>query len=113
MGYFPVPFAGTEPRKAARALLALFHSLTRKPEVIGVFPEGAKAVAGKLNPPLPAAGRLFQQFAARGLPVLPARVSESAGRLVVSFGPAIPPETLRCSPDPGELVMHAIADAGS
>jgi 1-acyl-sn-glycerol-3-phosphate acyltransferase len=106
---YPVPFAGTNPGTTARSLRRLLKDAAALECPIGIFPEGAKATAGRLTPPLPGVGRLFRLLAERGWPVVPAGVSE-AGRFVVRFGAPIPAHEVKLAADPGALVMSRIAE---
>jgi hypothetical protein len=60
-----------------------------------------------MAPPLPGVERLFVTLAKLGLPVVPCGMHET-DRLVVRFGPPIPPAALEAAPDAAELVMREI-----
>ena len=105
---YPVSFAGANPVYTARSLRRILRDLPSMHCPLGIFPEGAAAIAGKLQPPLPGVGRLLAHLAKAGWPVLPAHVSEAEG-LVVKFGPRISAGELLSVPDAGELVMARIA----
>jgi hypothetical protein len=104
---YPVSFAGTNPAYTARSLRAILRDISTMKCPLGIFPEGVAGTADKLYPPLPGAGRLFTLLAKAGLPVLPARVSESAG-LAVRFGKLITIDEIVSSPKAAELVMSRI-----
>ena len=105
---YPVSFAGTRPAFTARSLRAMLRDASSMNRPIGIFPEGASGVAGKLNPPLPGIGRLLAHLAVADLPVLPAGVSEQ-DRLMIRFGEPISSELIKKVPDPAALVMERIA----
>lgn len=79
---YPISFAGTKPKFTARSIRQLLRDVRTINRPIGVFPEGAAGIAGKLSPPLPGVNRLLQLLR---LPVVPVGISE-AGRFVVRFG---------------------------
>jgi len=106
---YPVSFAGANPRYTARSLRAILREAGQMQCPLGIFPEGVAGVAGQLHPPLPGVDRLLSHLAKAGVPVLPARVSESAG-LIIRFGPLIQTNELVSVPDAAELVMNRIAD---
>jgi hypothetical protein len=106
---YAVPFSGTNPVLAGRTLRRLLKDARELQGPIGLFPEGAHAIAGTLSPPLDGIGRLFAMLAERGWHVQPAGVSES-GRFIVKFGPPICTGEIRQARDPGQLVMERIAD---
>jgi hypothetical protein len=106
---YPVSFAGANPAYTARALRAILQDARQMQCPLGIFPEGVAGTADKLNPPLPGVDRLFSLLARAGLPVLPARVSES-GRLKVQFGRLIDTGELVSSSNAAELVMNRIGD---
>lgn len=106
---YAVPFAGTNPVMTGRNLRRLLKDAGSLQCPIGVFPEGARAIAGQLSPPLDGIGRLLQMLAERDWPVVPCGISE-AGRFVIRFGAAIPPSDILRSRDPGLCVMHRIAE---
>ena len=106
---YPVAFAGTNPEFTARTLRRLLRDARTLPCPVGIFPEGAAAIAGALSPPLPGVDRLLRQLAKSGWPVLPAAIGEADGRLTVSFGPLIAAEELQGCPDPAALTMARVA----
>jgi hypothetical protein len=106
---YPVSFAGANPRYTARSLRAILRDAAQMQCPLGIFPEGVAGTADALYPPLPGVDRLLTLLAKTGLPVLPARVSESGG-LVIRFGVLISTRELVSSPNAAELVMNRIAD---
>jgi hypothetical protein len=106
---YAVPFSGTNPTITGRSLRRLLKDASHLQCPIGVFPEGADATAGKLQPPLEGIGRLLSLLAERGWPVQPAGVSES-GRFIVKFGRTISTDEVRRALNPGQLVMDRIRD---
>jgi 1-acyl-sn-glycerol-3-phosphate acyltransferase len=105
---YAVPFSGTNPARTGHTLRRLLKDTGALECPIGIFPEGARAIAGFLSPPLPGIGRLFTMLAERGWPVQPAAISE-AGRFIVKFGPPIRQDDILAAPDAGQLVMDRIA----
>lgn len=105
---YPVSFAGTNPRYTARSLRAILREAPKMRCPLGIFPEGVAGTADKLYPPLEGMDRLLARLARVGLPVLPARVSESAG-LIVEFGKLITTAELVDASNAAELVMNQIA----
>lgn len=86
---YPVSFHGADPAFTARSLRRLLRELPAIGCPIGIFPEGVAGVAGRIGPALPGVDRLLKRIAR---PVVPARIGEEAGRLVVRFGPPLGPE---------------------
>ncbi|MCS7042645.1 MAG: hypothetical protein NZR01_07625 [Bryobacteraceae bacterium] len=86
---YPVSFHGADPAFTARSLRRLLRELPAIGCPIGIFPEGVAGVAGRIGPALPGVDRLLKRIAR---PVVPARIGEEAGRLVVRFGPPVDPE---------------------
>jgi len=87
---YPVSFQGANPAFTAASLRTLLRELPSLLCPIGIFPEGVAGVAGRIGPALPGIDRLVRRI---GRPVVPSRISERAGRLIVRFGPPLPPET--------------------
>jgi len=106
---YPVSFAGANPLYTARSLRAILRDARHMQCPLGIFPEGVAGIADKLHPPLRGVDRLLSHLARAGLPVLPARVSESES-LIIRFGPVIQTSELLTVPDAAELVMNRIAD---
>lgn len=92
---YPVPFAGSDPAMAAATFRRIRRDLPEIEGPVGIFPEGAAASADRIGEALPGVTRLLRYM---GRPVLPARVLEVRGRLVIRFGPVVP----------ADLVMAAI-----
>ena len=86
---YPVSLAGADPSFTARSIRALLRDARTATRPIGIFPEGVAGSAGHLSDPLPGVDRLLKQLR---LPVVPAGISESGGRLVIRFGERIRPE---------------------
>ncbi len=87
---YPVSFHGVDPAFTARSLRGLLRELPRLECPIGIFPEGAAGAAGRIGPALPGVDRLLRRI---GRPVVPAWIGERDSRLVIRFGPPVPPET--------------------
>lgn len=85
---YPVSFAGSDPAFTARSLRAILRDARSLTRPIGIFPEGVAGAAGQLGPALPGVERFLGRL---GLPVVPAAVSETGGRLRVRFGAAAAP----------------------
>lgn len=85
---YPVSFAGANPAFTARSLRTLLRDVRTLTRPIGIFPEGVAGTAGRLNPALPGVDRLLRQLK---LPIVPAAISESDGRLRVRMGTPVPP----------------------
>jgi 1-acyl-sn-glycerol-3-phosphate acyltransferase len=83
---YPVSFFGADPAYTARSLRALLRDVRTATRPIGLFPEGVAGTAGRLAPPLPGVDRLLRQL---NLPLVPAGISESDGRLVIRIGPPV------------------------
>lgn len=81
---YPVPFAGSDPAKAARTFRRLRNDLPSISGPIGIFPEGAAANAAKIGDALPGVTRLLRHL---NRPVVPVRVMENSDQLVIRFGP--------------------------
>jgi 1-acyl-sn-glycerol-3-phosphate acyltransferase len=106
---YPVSFAQSNPAYTARSLRRILREAPLLDRPLGIFPEGVAGTAGKLTDPIPGVERLLSHLAKHGLPVQPAGISESAGRLVVRFGPTISCADLLAATDAGKLTMRGIA----
>ena len=104
---YPVAFAGANPARTAQTVRRLLADTRAMERPIGLFPEGVAGVAGEVGDPLPGVDRLLRLLAQRGLPVIPACVSE-ADRLVLRFGPAITPQELLAAPDAAILALDRV-----
>jgi len=91
---YPVPFAGTNPAATARSYLRLRRELPSVPCPVGIFPEGAAGRADSIGEALPGVTRLMQHL---GRPVVPVRVAEDAGNLILRFGRVTSPELIMAS----------------
>jgi hypothetical protein len=107
---YPVSFVGTNPAYTARSIRRIVRAVPHLSRPLGIFPEGVAGSAGQLSDPLPGVGRLFSLLAKQGLPLQPAGISESQGRLVVRFGPTVSCAELMGAPDAGELAMRRIGE---
>jgi 1-acyl-sn-glycerol-3-phosphate acyltransferase len=90
----PMPPAPHEVEARAAAVLRtvrLAQRLAREGGIIGLAPEGRDFAEGLGQPP-DGAGEFIALLVKAGLPVLPVGVTETAGRLRVSFGPLFTPE---------------------
>lgn len=92
---YPMSFQGSNRAFTARSVLRLLRELPALDRPIGIFPEGAAAVAGSLGPALPGADRLIERI---GRPIVPVAIGEE-DRLVFRIG----------QPQPAGDVMSAIA----
>jgi hypothetical protein len=81
---YPVAFHGTNRAWTARSVLRLLREAPALHRPIGIFPEGAGGVAGRLGPALAGADRLIERI---GWPVVPVAISEE-DRLVFRMGRA-------------------------
>ncbi|MBK9170771.1 MAG: hypothetical protein IPM24_25400 [Bryobacterales bacterium] len=104
---YPVAFAGANPARTARTVRRLLSDARAMERPVGLFPEGVAGVAGTVGRPLPGVDRLLRLLAERGLPVVPAGVSE-AGRFVLRFGAAVAPEELLAAPDAAVLALDRV-----
>ena len=107
---YPVAFAGTNPEFTARTIRRMLREARTLNCPIGIFPEGAAAVAGTLTDPLPGVERLLRQLAKSGWPLLPAAVSEDGQRLVIRLQPLVPASELLVVEDPARFAMSRIRD---
>jgi hypothetical protein len=108
---YPVSFAGSNPAFTAQSIRQLLRDASSMDRPIGIFPEGVAGSAGRITEPLPGAGRLVVKLARRGLPAVPAAISESGGRLRIQFLHSVPAATLIAHPNPAQLCLDAIAAA--
>ena len=108
---YPVAFAQTNPEFTARTVRRMLREARTLNCPIGIFPEGADAVAGKLTDPLPGVERLLRQLAKSGWPVVPAAISEDGQRFVIRFQSAVSASELLRADDPARLAMDRIGDA--
>jgi hypothetical protein len=105
---YPVSFSGANPHYTARSIRQILRDAPKLACPIGLFPEGVAGSAGTLSAPLPGVERVIRLLARSGMPVVPAAISE-AGRLVIRFGPLIPPPALLSSDNPAQAAMAAVA----
>ncbi len=90
----PMPPTPEEARERALAVLRtvrLARRLARTGGLLGLAPEGRDVPVGLAEPP-PGTGTFIALLVEAGMPVLPAAVTESGGRLCVSFGPLFVPD---------------------
>ncbi len=106
---YPVALVGTDPAMTARSIRQLLRDLPSLDVPLGIFPEGAEGVAGRISGPLPGVGRLLTMLAKAKWPLVPVGIGESGGRLVIRFGRTVSAQRLLASGDPGALTMDAIA----
>ena len=109
---YPVSFAGSNPIYTARSVRRILREASRLNRPLGIFPEGAAGLAGKLTAPIPGVERLLSHLAKQGLPVQPVAISEGQGRLTVRFGPVISCAEVLLAQDAGRLAMQRIAETG-
>lgn len=106
---YPVPFAGADPPATAGMFRRVLKELPHLGCPVGIFPEGAQAVAGEISAPLPGVGRLLRLMAARGWPIVPVGIGER-GRFVIRFGSPLPAAGLAAVRDPAVLAMQQITE---
>ncbi len=106
---YPVSFAGSDPTRTALSYRRLIREARAIERPIGLFPEGVAGIADRLNDPLPGVERLIAQLARTGLPALPAAIGETGDRLILRFGPPVPPDEILAAPDAARLLMSRIA----
>lgn len=117
-GFIPMPPMPPDPHEVearAQAVLRtvrLARQVAQTGGMIGLAPEGMDT-PGNLGEPPEGAGRFVALLVEAGLPVLPVGVTESAGRLRVSFGPPfvpqVPPDRAERDRAVTEWVMSGIA----
>ena len=89
----PMPPAPDELEARARAVLRALRLARRIAPgggMIGLAPEG-QDLPGRVGEPPEGAGRFIALLVEAGLPVFPAGIAETGGRLRVSFGPLFQP----------------------
>lgn len=104
---YAVPFAGTHPRRTARAFRELLRDASQGSVPLGVFPEGVAGTAGRVGEPLPGVERLITLLAKAGYPVIPVGIAEE-GRLILRFGRAIPPGDLLTAGNSAALALEQV-----
>ena len=104
---YAVPFAGTDPRRTARAFRELLRDASHGAVPLGVFPEGVAGTAGRITEPLPGVDRLISLLAKADYPVIPVGIAE-AGRFILRFGEAIPPRDLLSAPNSAALALERV-----
>lgn len=102
---YPIAFAGSDPAFTAQSLRQILRDARTLRWPLGLFPEGAAASAGKLNPALPGIDRFLPKLR---LPAVPCGVRED-GRMFLRFGPPIARAEIESAPDAGALVMERIS----
>ncbi len=107
---YPVAFARTNPEYTAGTLRRLLRDSRTLTCPIGIFPEGAAAVAGNLSDPLPGVDRLLRRLGKSGWPLVPVGISERGG-IVIQVGECVAAGEIAESPDPAELAMEKIKAA--
>lgn len=76
---------------AVRRTLRLGRRLVREGGMLALAPEGRDVPWGMDEPP-PGVGEFISLLVGMGFPILPAGLSESGGRLCISFGPPFVPD---------------------
>ena len=104
---YPVSFVGTNPSYTARSIRRILTELPQSDRPLGLFPEGARGVAGQITRALPGVSRFLTRLSSLGVPVVPVGVSER-GRLILRFGATISIDELRDADDAATLVLHRI-----
>ena len=104
---YPVAFAGSNPKYSSASIRRILRESRGWNRPLGIFPEGVGGVAGVLSAPLPGSGRLIRHLAERGMPVVPAAVSEPDG-VLVEFGERIPVAELVEAQDAAELALSRV-----
>jgi len=92
-GLVIVPRSGERAMGRAAAMRSILEVVDRQQEPIGLFPEGL----GKdvLIEAMPGTGLFLNSLSRRGIPILPAGISEEDGALCVRFGPTFTVEVGR------------------
>jgi 1-acyl-sn-glycerol-3-phosphate acyltransferase len=106
---YDVPFAGSNPARAAASIRQLLRDARTASQPFGIFPEGVAGTAGRIGPPLPGTDRLISMLAKQGFPVVPVRIYET-DRVIIRFGDSIPPNELLSAANPAELAMTRIRE---
>lgn len=85
----PMPPRPEDVEARARAVRAALEHARRNPDfVLGLAPEGANQVGGKLSMPSPGAGRFALLLAGLGAEFVPVGAYEEEGAFCLNFGPA-------------------------
>lgn len=105
---YPVSFAGSNQAFTARSIRRILREAPRSNRPLGIFPEGVGGSAGIFTNPIPGVERLLSHLAKAGMPVVPACISEAAGRLVFQIGPVITTGEIQHSQNAARLVLSTI-----
>lgn len=106
----PAPEELLERAVAALRSVRLARRLARTGGLLGLAPEGRDVPMGLAEPP-PGAGAFVALLVEAGMPVLPTAVSESGGRLRVSFGPTFVPTIPASRAERDAAVSRQVMDA--
>jgi hypothetical protein len=115
-GFISMPPMPPDPREvearaqAVRQTVRLGRRLAAAGGMIGLAPEGMDTSGGLGQAPA-GAGRFLALLVEAGLPVLPAGVTESEGRLHVSFGPLFVPDIPSGRAERDRVVARQVMDA--
>jgi 1-acyl-sn-glycerol-3-phosphate acyltransferase len=107
---YPVAIAGVNQSLSARNIRRILREAPAAARPLGLFPEGVAGSAGRPSEPRPRVARLLVHLAEAGMPVQPAGLSESGGRLVVRFGETLTCEMLLRAPDAAKLAMRRVVE---
>lgn len=105
---YPVSFAGSNQAFTARSIRRILREAPHAPQPLGIFPEGVGGSAGTLTEAIPGVDRLLVHLAGRCMPVVPVRISETAGRLVFRIGPLIQTSDITRASNAANLVLSRI-----
>ncbi|MBN1811406.1 MAG: 1-acyl-sn-glycerol-3-phosphate acyltransferase [Anaerolineae bacterium] len=110
-GFVPMPAMPPHPDEAAERARAVLETvrLARRGASIGLAPEG-RDTAGLGDLP-EGVGRFVAMLVGAGLPVLPTGVTETVGRLRISFGPAFIPQIPSGRGEQDRVVMQQVMSA--
>jgi 1-acyl-sn-glycerol-3-phosphate acyltransferase len=115
-GFVAMPPMPPDPREVeARALavlrtVRLARQLAHEDGMLGLAPEGQDIPEGLGEPPA-GAGEFIVLLIQAGLPLLPAGISETAGRLRISFGPLFVPEVPTRREERDQAVSRQVMEA--
>lgn len=106
---YPVSFAGEKAAFTATTIRRILREAPKSARPLGIFPEGVAGAAGRIGEPLPGVERLLVHLAKRGMPLVPAGITEN-GRLIIRFGRVISTEELMAAHNAAKLAMNEVAE---
>jgi hypothetical protein len=111
-GFVSMPAMPPHPDEVEERTRSVLETvrLARKGASIGLAPEG-RDTPGRLGEPPEGVGRFIAKLVGAGLVVLPVGVTETAGRLRVSFGPTFIPEVPSERGKRDRVVARQVMDA--